>query len=81
MIYPKMSDEDWNRVADPEGMPGTGRQKGEEVHPYVGVLPIGSQGCTLMTGIMLAGPYLGQVVYYDEDFCDPPFFVREQGFL
>ena len=76
VIYPKMSDEDWNRVADPEG-----RRKGEEVHPYVGVLPIGSQGCTLMTGIMLAGPYRGQVVYYDEDFCGQPFFVREQGFL
>ena len=43
--------------------------------------PIGSQGCTLMTGIMLAGPYRGQVVYYDEDFCGPPFFVREKGFL
>ena len=76
VIYPKMSDEDWNRVADPEG-----RRKGEEVHPYVGVLPIGSQGCTLMTGIMLAGPYRGQVVYYDEDFCGQPFFVREKGFL
>lgn len=76
VIYPKMSDEDWNRVADLEG-----RRKGEEVEPYVGVLPIGSQGCTLMTGIMLAGPYRGQVVYYDEDFCGPPFFVREKGFL
>ena len=76
VIYPKMSDEDWDRAADQEG-----RRKGEEVYPYVGVLPIGSQGCTLMTGIMLAGPYRGQVVYYDEDFCGQPFFVREQGFL
>ena len=70
VIYPKMSDEDWERVAG-----------SEDRHPYVGVLPIGSQGCTLMTGLMLAGPYRGQVVYYDEDFCGPPFFVREQGFL
>ena len=81
VIYPKMSDEEWDRVADPNGMPGTGRRKGEERHPYVGVLPIGSQGCTLMTGIMLAGPYRGQVVYYDEDLCGQPFFVREKGFL
>ena len=81
VIYPNMSAEEWDRVADPENMPGDGRQKGEEVYPYVGVLPIGSQGCTLMTGIMLAGPYRGQVVYYDEDFCGPPFFVREKGFL
>ena len=76
MIYPKMSDEDWNRVAEPEG-----RRKGEDVHPYVGILPIGTQGCTLMTGLMLAGPYRGQVVYYDEDYCGQPFFVREKGFL
>ncbi len=81
VIYPKMSDEDWDRAADPNGMPGTGRRKGEERHPYVGVLPIGSQGCTLMTGIMLAGSYRGQVVYYDEDYCGQPFFVREKGFL
>lgn len=76
VIYPKMSEEDWDRVADPEG-----GQKGNEPHPYAGVLPIGTQGCTLMTGLMLAGPYRGQVVYYDEDFCGPPFFVREKGFL
>jgi len=76
VIYPKMSDEDWDKVADPEG-----RRKGEEVNPYVGVLPIGSQGCTLMTGLMLSGPYRGQVVYYDEDYCGKPFFVREKGFL
>ena len=94
VIYPKMSDEEWGRAAYlkmsdeerhrtvyPKGAPGNSRQKGEEVHPYAGVLPIGSQGCTLMTGLMLAGPYRGQVVYYDEDFCGPPFFVREKGFL
>jgi len=46
-----------------------------------GVLPIGSQGCTLMTGLVLEGPYRGQVVYYDKDFCGKPFFVREKGFL
>ena len=76
VIYPKMSEEEWGRMADPEG-----RRKGEEVHPYAGILPIGTQGCTLMTGLMLAGPYRGQVVYYDEDFCGPPFFAREKGFL
>lgn len=76
ILYPKMSDEDWDRAADPEG-----RRRGEEVHPYAGILPIGSQGCTLMTGLALNGPYQGQVIYYDEDFCGKPFFVREKGFL
>ena len=76
VIYPGMSDEDWDRTADLEDS-----QKGEDVFPYGGVLPIGSQGCTLMTGLMLKGPYCGQVVYYDEDLCGKPFFVREKGFL
>ena len=76
VIYPKMSEEEWDRIVNPEG-----RRKGEEVYPYTGVLPIGTQGCTLMTGLMLTGPYRGQVVYYDNDFCGPPFFVREKGFL
>ncbi len=76
VIYLNMSDEDWDRVADPEG-----RQKGKEVCPYVGVLPIGSQGYTLMTGIMLAGPYWGQVVCYDEDFCGQPFLCGKKDFL
>lgn len=73
VIYPKMSDEEWERVTNPEST--------QHDSPYVGVLPIGSQGCTLMTGLMLAGPYRGQVVYYDEDYCGQPFFVREKGFL
>ncbi len=76
VIYPKMRDEDWEQVADPQG-----RRNREAVHPYAGILPIGSQGCTLMTGLVLAGTCRGQVVYYDEDFCGPPFFVREKGFL
>ena len=76
VIYPKMSEEEWDRNVNPES-----RRKGEEVYPYTGVLPIGTQGCTLMTGLMLTGPYRGQVVYYDNDFCGPPFFVREKGFL
>jgi len=67
IIYPKMSDEDWDRALASE--------------PYAGILPIGTQGCTLMTGLVLKGNYKGQVVYYDEDFCGKPFFVREKGFL
>ncbi len=75
VIYPKMSDEDWDKAADPEDL------REDEVCPYAGILPIGTQGCTFMTGLVLAGPYRGQVVYYDEDFCGKPFFVREKGFL
>ncbi|MDO5346616.1 MAG: SMI1/KNR4 family protein [Lachnospiraceae bacterium] len=66
-LYPKMSDEDWDIAV-----------KGQ---PFAGILPIGSQGCSHMTGLMLRGPYCGQVVYFDLDHCVKPFFVRENGFL
>lgn len=66
VLEPKMSDEDWKRVA---------RER-----PFAGILPIGSQGCTHMTGLMLRGAYQGQVVYFDLDCCVKPFFVRERGF-
>lgn len=71
VICPEMSEEEWNRTVDSK----------EKSPLYVGVLPIGSQGCTLVTGLMVQGPYRGQVVYFDLDYCGRPFFVREQGFL
>lgn len=76
VIYPKMSDEDWDLAADPED-----KREEEELHPFAGILPIGDQGCTYMTGLVLEGPYCGRVVYFDLDRLGKPFFVREQGFL
>lgn len=76
VIYPEMSDEDWEKAADPED-----EREEEELHPFAGILPIGTQGCTYTMGLMLHGPYRGQVVYFDVDCCNPPFFVREKGFL
>ena len=45
------------------------------------VLPLGTQGCTLMTGLVLDGPDQGRVIYYDEDECGPPTIMREPDFL
>lgn len=45
------------------------------------VLPIGTQGCTLMTGLVLDGPDEGRVIYYDEDQCSRPILMREPDFL
>lgn len=58
----------------------SGRRE-KEAHLYADILPIGTQGCTFMTGLALRGPCQGQVVYYDEDCCGKPFIVREKGFL
>ena len=45
------------------------------------VLPLGTQGCTFMTGLVLDGPDQGRVIYYDEDRCGPPTVMREPDFL
>lgn len=45
------------------------------------VLPLGTQGCTLMTGLVLDGPDRGRVICYDEDQCSPPTVMREPDFL
>lgn len=45
------------------------------------VLPLGTQGCTLMTGLILDGPDKGRVIYYDEDQGGPPTVMREPDFL
>lgn len=76
VICPEMSGEEWEAEAASQE-----RESEEKYFLYAGVLPIGSQGCTLVTGLMLQGPYRGQVVYFDLDCCGRPFFVREQGFL
>lgn len=56
-------------------------EKAVEQQTFAGILPIGSQGCSHMTGLLLRGPHQGQVVYFDLDRCVKPFFVREAGFL
>ncbi len=50
-------------------------------YPSGAVLPLGTQGCTLMTGLVLDGPDRGRVIYYDEDQCGPPSVMREPDFL
>lgn len=45
------------------------------------VLPLGTQGCTLMTGLILDGPDRGRVIHYDEDQGGPPALMGEPDFL
>ncbi len=76
VVFPDMSAEDWDLAADPD-------EKLEDTYPdpFTGILPIGSQGCAYMTGMILHGPLRGRILYYNMDRCQPPFFVRETGFL
>ncbi|HVI48352.1 MAG TPA: SMI1/KNR4 family protein [Chitinophaga sp.] len=47
---------------------------------YGGILPIGSQGCTYLHGLMLNGPHTGKVVNLDLDMQQPQF-TYEANFL
>lgn len=65
------------------GLYSLGAAEPDQLPDYTGgtVLPLGTQGCTLMTGLILEGPDRGRVIYYDEDQCGPPSVMREPDFL
>jgi HEAT repeat protein len=50
------------------------------VSPYQGTLSLGTQGCSYGMQLIVAGPYVGRVVYVDGDG-NPPYVVREPDFL
>ena len=52
----------------------------EEGKLYGGILPLGSQGCTYLHGLILNGPHCGKVVNLDQDF-QKPIFSHEADFL
>jgi len=75
VIYPKMTDGYWKSltkniddydISDEDYEKETGRIFG-------GILPIGSQGCTYIHGIVLNGKYKGRVVNLDTDGQKPKF--------
>lgn len=65
------------------GLYSLGETEPGQLPDYSGgaVLPLGTQGCTLMTGLVLDGPDRGRVIYYDTDECGPPTVMREPDFL
>jgi HEAT repeat protein len=48
--------------------------------PLQGVIAIGHQGCTYMTGLIVSGEYRGRVIYFDENM-QPPYVLHEPDFL
>lgn len=69
VLYPGLTEETWEQMAekDPEEL-------------YAGILPIGSQGCTYIHGLVLNGPHTGKVVNLDLDG-QRPKFTFEKNFL
>lgn len=83
IIDPAMTDEEWaaliKRIKDDDEISDEEYEK-ERESIYGGLLPIGSQGCTLIHALVLNGPHAGRVVNLDLDL-QRPTFAFEMNFL
>lgn len=83
LIYPGMTDEFWTsfikNIEDNDEISDEDYDK-EVSKVFGGILPIGSQGCTYLHGIVLNGEYKGRVVNMDMDR-QKPKFTYEKNFL
>lgn len=83
VIHPKMTDEFWETLS--QKINGDETLTDEEYDQergnlWAGILPIGSQGCSYLHGVVLNGPYRGRVVNLDVDG-QKPNFAFEKNFL
>ncbi|TDW52247.1 SMI1/KNR4 family protein SUKH-1 [Flavobacterium sp. 270] len=82
ILYPKMSDEYWEsliQAIDEEDISDEDYEK-ELGKIFSGILPLGSQGCSYIHGLVLNGEYKGKVVNIDIDR-QKPKFAFEATFL
>jgi hypothetical protein len=83
ILYPKMLDEFWQAALKPmKYIDGISDEDYEEIlgKLFAGILPLGSQGCAYIHGIVLNGPYQGRIVNLDLDN-QKPKFAFENNFL
>lgn len=80
-IKPCMSDEEWERESGKLDDDLTDEEYEQEMgRLYAGVMPIGSQGCTYLHALMVAGDNVGMVVNIDFSI-QKPQFCFEANFL
>lgn len=83
ILFPKMTDAFWEsltkNIDDNEEISDEDYET-EVSKLWAGILPIGSQGCTYLHGIVLNGLYKGRVVNLDMDR-QKPQFAYETNFL
>jgi hypothetical protein len=82
ILYPKMKDEYWKSLIDKiENENISDKEYEDEIGTvFAGILPIASQGCTYLSGIVLNGEYKGRIVNLDIDM-QKPSFAFESNFL
>lgn len=83
LIYPDMNDQYWkslNENIDNDSDISDEDYEMELNRIFGGILPIGTQGCSYLHGIVLNGTYRGRVVNIDQDR-QKPQFTFEDNFL
>jgi hypothetical protein len=84
ILSPGMSQSEWSALLKALGLGGNldDEPYDEAVDTlFGGMLPVGSQGCSIYHGLVIAGPYAGRVVNFDFELAAPPVFAFEHDFL
>ena len=84
ILSPGMSQPDWEALVASLGLGGDldDNAYDEALDTlFGGLLPVGSQGCSIYHGLVVNGPYAGRVVNFDMDLSAPPVFAFESDFL
>ncbi|MGG5577696.1 SMI1/KNR4 family protein [Myroides sp. C15-4] len=81
LLHPTMTEEEWKALTSELYDDSLSDQAYDAiVGPlYGGLLPLGTQGCAITTCLILNGPYLGRIVYLNDDY--KPQFAFETHFL
>ena len=82
ILRPDLSEEEWGRItAKIEDDDISDDEYDREIgRIYGGILPLGSQGCSYLHGIILNGEFIGKMVNLNQDH-QKPKFTFEKNFL
>jgi hypothetical protein len=83
ILTPSLTDDEWKKLT--RKIEGNAAISDEEYelewgNIIAGILPLGSQGCSYIHGIVLNGAYKGRVINLDTDV-QKPIFTHEDNFL
>ena len=84
VLSPGMSLADWEALVASVGLGGelVGDAYDQALDTlFGGLLPVGSQGCSMYHGLVVNGPHAGRVVNFDMELSGPPVFAFEPDFL
>jgi len=84
LLSARMSVAEWEALTSRIGIGGDARDdqfEQTQAALFGGILPIGSQGCSMYHGLVVTGPHTGRVVNFDQECGTPPVFAFEPDFL